>query len=235
MVCDRSDFTANRERRHGVLQTCVTRRKGTKAGLSNYSWADEERAGGQLMLPEVVRTLRLILRPWSLVDVSDVFAYAADEEWGRYLPTPHPYCEADAHQFVASQVSLDRRAHFAWAIEHARRAIGGVDLRLFEEGRIAEIDFAVARALWGRGFATEAVTGVVEAAFRGLPSLMRIRSMIDARNAASSRVLENVGMKREGLLRSNSFARGEAVDEVWYGVLRSDRRATSSDTGRSRH
>jgi [ribosomal protein S5]-alanine N-acetyltransferase len=174
------------------------------------------------MLPDVLRTLRLVLRPWSLADAADVFAYAADEEWGRYLPTPHPYGEVDAHRFVADQVALDRRVHAAFAIEHERRAIGGVDLRLFEEGRIAEIDFAVARALWGRGLATEAVTGVVDSAFGCWPGLTRIRSMIDARNAASARVLEKVGMTREGLLRSNSFARGEAVDEAWYGILRSE-------------
>jgi len=181
------------------------------------------------MLPEVVMTLRLVLRPWSLADAADVFGYAADEEWGRYLPVPYPYCEADAPRFVAGQISLDRRLHLAWAIELDGRAVGGIDLRLFEEGRIAEIDFAVARALWGRGLATEAAVGVVESAFRGLPSLTRIRSAIDARNAASARVLEKVGMKCEGLLRSNRFERGEAVDEVWYGLLRREWETTSSD------
>jgi ribosomal-protein-alanine N-acetyltransferase len=46
--------------------------------------------------------------------------------------------------------------------------------------------------------------------------------MADARNERSHRVLEKLGMTREGLLRKNRLARDEFVDEVWYGVLRSE-------------
>lgn len=172
------------------------------------------------VLPEIIRTANLILRPWSLGDVPDVFAYAADEEWGRYLPISYPYREEDAHLFVATQIALDRAEHTAWAMEYKERAVGGINLRVFEQGRIAEMDYAVARSSWGRGFASEAARAVVAAAFRGFPSLLRLRSMIDARNAASARVLEKVGLKREGLLRANRYERGQAVDEAWYGILR---------------
>src|SRR4051794_10488806 len=40
---------------------------------------------------EVIRTERLLLRPWSRKDVADLVAYAGDPEWGRYLPVPQPY------------------------------------------------------------------------------------------------------------------------------------------------
>jgi [ribosomal protein S5]-alanine N-acetyltransferase len=62
----------------------------------------------------------------------------------------------------------------------------------------------------------------VTAAFSAYPHLMRIRAMADARNARSHRVLEKLGMAREGLLGKNRFVRDEFVDEVWYGVLRSE-------------
>lgn len=176
----------------------------------------------ETVLPEVVTTARLLLRPWSLRDVAAVFAYAADQEWGRYLPIAYPYTEEDAHQFVTSQIEIDRSEHAAWAIEYDSGVIGGVNLRIFEQGRIAEIDYAVARVFWGRGVATEAVKGVAAVAFRSLPGLLRLRSMIDARNGASARVLEKVGLKREGVLRANRFERGEFVDEVWYGMLRNE-------------
>jgi [ribosomal protein S5]-alanine N-acetyltransferase len=172
------------------------------------------------MLAEVIKTGRLILRPWALVDAADVFAYAADEEWGRYLPVPSPYTEPDAEQFVARQISLDRQEEFGWAMEHDGRVVGGINLRLFSEGLIAEVDYAVARPFWGRGLATEAALAILDSAFRTFQELTRVRSMVDARNLASARVLEKLGMKREGLLRSNRFERGEAVDELWYGILR---------------
>jgi ribosomal-protein-alanine N-acetyltransferase len=172
------------------------------------------------MPADLIRTRRLILRPWSPSDTADVFAYAADEEWGRYLPVPSPYSEADAERFVAGQMSLDRQEEFGWAIEHDARVIGGINLRLFSEGLIAEVDYAIARPFWGRGLATEAALAIVDSAFRDFQKLTRVRSMVDARNLASARVLEKLGMKREGLLRSNRFERGEAVDELWYGILR---------------
>lgn len=114
------------------------------------------------MLPEVLRTSRLTLRPWSVHDTAAVLTYASDEEWGRYLPIDYPYSEAAAEAFVASQLALDRVQHFAWALEYEERAMGGLNLALSEGGRIAEIDYALARALWGRGLMTEAVTAIVE-------------------------------------------------------------------------
>ncbi|MBC8070814.1 MAG: GNAT family N-acetyltransferase [Deltaproteobacteria bacterium] len=172
------------------------------------------------MIPEVIETPRLILRRWAPSDVAAVFGYATDEEWGRYLPVPQPYRESDARDFVAAQISLDGRDQLAWALQHETGVIGGINLRLFAQRRIAEIDYAIARAWWGRGLGTEAAAAVVDAAFHGIDELIRVRSMIDARNVASARVLEKVGLQREGLLRSNGFKRGEAIDEAWYAVLR---------------
>jgi RimJ/RimL family protein N-acetyltransferase len=45
------------------------------------------------MLPDIIKTERLRLRPFSLQDVDDVLSYASDPEWARYLPVPQPYRE----------------------------------------------------------------------------------------------------------------------------------------------
>jgi RimJ/RimL family protein N-acetyltransferase len=63
---------------------------------------------------------------------------------------------------------------------------------------------------------------VLAAAFAAHGGLMRVGASADARNVASTRVMEKLGMKREGLLRCNRFERGEPVDEVFYGLLRSE-------------
>jgi RimJ/RimL family protein N-acetyltransferase len=63
------------------------------------------------MLPEVIETNRLVLRPFELGDVDDVYAYAQDEEWSRFLRAlPRPYERKDAEQFIARQLLLDRVA-----------------------------------------------------------------------------------------------------------------------------
>ena len=70
--------------------------------------------------------------------------------------------------------------------------------------------------------ATEAARAVMEAVFTAYTSLNRLRAMADARNIASLRVMEKLGMVREGVLRQNRLVRGEFIDEVWCGVLRTE-------------
>jgi hypothetical protein len=49
-----------------------------------------------------------------------------------------------------------------------------------------------------------------------------MRAMADAGHVASLRVTEKLGMVREGVLRQNRLVRGEFINEVWCGVLRTE-------------
>lgn len=173
-------------------------------------------------LPEILETPRARLRPYRFEDVEDVLTFAVDPEWARYLPVPQPYSEQDARTFIAQQVLLDRSKNPAWAIEVAGVVIGGVNLRLEPEHHLGELGYSVARAHWGKGIASEVARTVLDTVFSTLPTLNRIRAMADSRNRASQRVMEKLGLVREGVLRHNRVVRGEFVDEVWYGLLRSE-------------
>lgn len=174
------------------------------------------------MIPDTIATARLQLRPFRLRDVDEVLVYASDPEWARYLPVPQPYTKAAAEKFLAGQVLLDRASHPAWAIAHAGVVIGGINLRLHCDQSIGELGYSIARNYWGRGLATEAARAVMDAAFTMYAHLHRIRAMADARNVGSLRVMEKLGMRREGVLRQNRRVRGEFIDETWCGVLRSE-------------
>ena len=177
----------------------------------------------QALLPEVIQTPRLRLRTWQLSDVDDVFAYAQDPEWSRFLRVlPSPYTRADAERFLASQLLLNRRVHPAWAIVLEGRAVGGINLRFSFEHRLAELGYSIARSLWGQGYVTEAASAVVGAAFDTHEELGRVRAMADSKNTGSQRVMEKIGMCREGVLRRNRVERGEPIDEAWYGILREE-------------
>lgn len=173
------------------------------------------------MLPEEMATKRLRLRPFALGDVNDVMVYATDPEWARYLPVPQPYKRTHAEQFIASQLLLDREVHLSWAIELAGIVIGGISIGFDFDNRVGEMGYSIAPDHWGQGLAAEAAGAVIDAAFKSYPELNRIRAMADARNLASLRVMEKVGMAREGVLLQNRWVRGEPVDEVWCGLLRS--------------
>lgn len=173
-------------------------------------------------LPPVIDTLRLVLRPYRFDDLDEVFAYAADEEWARYLPVPQPYRRTDAVQFLARTALLDWRLHPMWAVVLEGAVVGGVNIRFTVEHRLGEMGWSLARGLWGRGYTAEATRAVIDAAFRTHDDLNRIRAMADGRNAASLRVMEKIGMRHEGTLRQNRISRGVLNDDVWYGILRSE-------------
>lgn len=173
------------------------------------------------LMPEVMETNRIVLRPSRCDDVEDVFAYASDEEWARYMASvPEHYSHSDAVDFVSLQMLLDRVVHPSWAIVSEGRVIGGINIRFSAEHRLGEMGWSIARSAWGRGLATEAAQAVLDGAFQTYSQLHRIRAMADARNAASQRVMEKIGMIKEGTLRQNRVARGVLIDEAWFGLLR---------------
>jgi RimJ/RimL family protein N-acetyltransferase len=174
------------------------------------------------MLPEIIETKRLRLRPHAFHDVDDVLAFAADPEWSRYLPVPHPYTRSNAEQFIASQLLLDKEKHQAWAIELNGTVIGGINISFKFEHRLGELGYSIARLHWGVGFATEAVRVVIDASFSTHPDLNRIQAYADARNTASMRVMEKLGMTYEGTARQGQWEKDEFVDMAWCAVLRAE-------------
>ena len=181
-------------------------------------------------LPEEIDTDRLRLRPWRFDDVEDVLAYAQDAEWSRYLRLlPVPYTRDDAERFIARQLLRDTISHAAWACELDGAVIGGVDLRFKFDHALAEVGYSLARVHWNRGLCTEAARAVIDAAFTTHVDLNRIHARADNRNCASQRVMEKLGMAREGVLRMSRVERGEALDEVWYAILRHDWRVLGRD------
>lgn len=176
-----------------------------------------------MTLPEVIETPRLLLRRWRLGDVDDVFAYAQDPEWSRYLRLlPVPYTREDAERFIARQLLLDRVTHAAWAVQYDGHVVGGINVRFNFDHALGELGYAIARVHWNIGICTEAARAVINAAFLTHTDLNRIHARADQRNAASQRVMEKLGMLKEGVLRLSRVERGEAFDEAWFGILRSE-------------
>ncbi|MCY3784133.1 MAG: GNAT family protein [Chloroflexi bacterium] len=173
-------------------------------------------------LSESIQTPRLLLRRYRLSDAEDVFAYAHDPVWARFLPgVPEPYERHHADEFVASHVLKDWRTESHWALEHAGRVVGHVGLTPAPRHGRVELGYELARWLWGRGLMTEAASAVIDEAFRKLP-LRKILAHAIAANVGSTRVMEKVGMRHEVTLRQHWVFRGQAYDAVNYGLIREE-------------
>ncbi len=152
--------------------------------------------------PEVISTKRLVLRRPRLSDADDIFDnYAADPEVTRYLIFP-PYIDrSEVAPFLRSRLARwDSGEEFSWAITRAEedRVIGMIDCRVREHA--ADIGYVLSRHYWNRGYITEAAKAVVDWA-GNREFIYRVWAVCDVENQASARVLEKVGMQREGTLR----------------------------------
>ena len=103
-----------------------------------------------LALPGVIETERLVLRPWRFEDTDDVFAFASDPEWARYLLVPQPYGRAHAVEFIARQILADRVAHPTWAVCLDDAVTGGINIRMDFARRSGSMGWSIARRDWGR-------------------------------------------------------------------------------------
>ena len=70
----------------------------------------------------------------------------------------------------------------------------------------------------GRGYGKEGALLLLRLGFEEL-RLHRIVGRCDARNAASARLMERLGMRREAHLLENEFVKGEWADELDYAML----------------
>jgi [ribosomal protein S5]-alanine N-acetyltransferase len=166
--------------------------------------------------PVLLTTSRLLLRPYRLSDIDAFFAYRNDPEWARYTSgTIRSRGEAE------SSVRMALAAHWCswptWAITVDDEMVGSVNLKIADPMADGEISYSLARALWGRGIATEAASAVVGWGFT-VRNLRSIWASTNPRNTASVRVMERLWMTFEALQTGARMLRGEAVDEVFYRV-----------------
>ena len=118
--------------------------------------------------PVELRTERLLRRPYKLDDVEDVFTYASDPEWARYLPDPQPFAQEQAEEFVPQRVLAPWDTNPGWALVLRGRVIGHIGLRISQQNETGELAYSVAREHWGQGSMPEAARAVVQWGFKEL-------------------------------------------------------------------
>jgi RimJ/RimL family protein N-acetyltransferase len=171
-----------------------------------------------------IETARLTLRPFVEEDFEALHAMRSSPEVVRYL-----YEEPTSAE--QTREVLDRRiARTSWAKEGdwlaaavVERASGVTvgDVALFwasERDRTAEIGFIFDPRHQGKGFATEAARALIDWAFE-TAGIHRVIGRTEARNSASSRVLEKLGLRLEAHFVENEWVKGEWQSELVYAIL----------------
>ncbi|PXX61021.1 RimJ/RimL family protein N-acetyltransferase [Nocardia tenerifensis] len=177
-----------------------------------------------------IATERLLLRPATVADIDAMHAYKSRAEVCRYLPYA-----------PMSRDEVAERVEGLWARTELTEVGQGLNLCVEEkasgrllgdvvlfwrdaESRMGEIGYVFSPEAAGHGYATEAAAALLRLGFDGL-SLHRVTARIDARNHASARVLDRLGMRREAVHLHDMWLENEWSDTVVYALLEDEWRA----------
>ncbi len=179
-------------------------------------------------LPLPLETGRLRLEFPSSGHLHELVGLLGDPQVSRWLlRVPFPYTRGEARAFLRrSKEGLRSNTTLnLWVVERSTgRLVGGVGLRdLNPTHHSGEIGYWIGRPFWGRGYATEATSELVELCL-GLMHLHRLEACIFRGNGRSARVLKKLGFRREGVRRKAFLVQGRWVDDVLFGLLPPKRR-----------
>jgi RimJ/RimL family protein N-acetyltransferase len=154
---------------------------------------------------ESLTTNRLRLRRPRSEDAAAIFrSYASDPNVTRYLAWPRHRDVADSRAFVEfSDAEWKAWPVGPYLIESlaSGEILGSTGLS-FETPDRASAGYVLAEKDWGKGFASEALAGVLTQAARA--GLGRVSALCHVDHRASRHVLEKAGFELEGILRRHS-------------------------------
>jgi RimJ/RimL family protein N-acetyltransferase len=167
---------------------------------------------------------RVALRRFQLPDLEAFVAYRSSAQVARFQSWEAPYPRKAGERLVRQMMAQHPDTpgewfQFAVVLRSTGELVGDCAARPHtDDPRQGEIGFTIAPEHQGHGYATEAARCLLGYLF-GARGKHRVTACCDARNAASARVLERLGMRREGHLRESTWAKGEWTDDLLYAML----------------
>lgn len=176
------------------------------------------------MIPTV--TERLLIRRMAVTDLRDFLSFNTHPANLEYQAIT-PFTEERATTYLERQSTLEPGDAGGWmgfAVELQRegRIIGEVGIFLPPQPRNkGDVGWTFHPDYHGHGYATEAARVLLTYAFE-VQKLHRVTSGCDTRNSASIRLMERLGMRREGHFLQSTFLQGAWQDDYSYALLRDE-------------
>lgn len=174
-----------------------------------------------------LQTERLILKELSFADLEEVHQLHSLPEVDEFntlgIPETLQTTKTILREWIEQQALIPRMSYvFSVRITGTNDFIGLLALNLGKINfKIAEVWYKLHPVYWRQGYTNEALAKILKFAFSEL-GLHRIEAGCAIENIASIKVLEKVGMVREGSKRKVLPIRGEWVDNYFYSILETD-------------
>ncbi|PNY26372.1 Uncharacterized protein TCAP_03702 [Tolypocladium capitatum] len=185
----------------------------------------------------LLATERLIIRRYVASDAAALAAAASHASVAANLRDrfPSPYTAADAEAFVARHAAgVESRYPLHGAIFVRPGSAGNPSAEPLFVGAVGvvpgddvyyrgwELGYWLTPSAWGRGYMTEAVRAFTRWVFATWPGLNRLEATVFSKNTRSARTLNKCGFVQEGRRRLAAEKNGEVMDDIVFGLIRSD-------------
>ena len=170
------------------------------------------------------KTPRLHIRPVSMDDKESIFHYRSDSDTNKYLNLI-PNSVDDIAEFIARTHPTFNVPGTWFQVVMIERStdqlIGDIGIHFLDsdpESKQVEIGYTLNKDFQGKGYATEALTAVIDFLFHTLDK-HRIAASIDPNNFSSIRLVERLGFRKEAHFIESLFFHGKWVDDIIYAIL----------------
>ncbi|HDR7781446.1 MULTISPECIES: GNAT family N-acetyltransferase [Bacillus] len=170
-----------------------------------------------------ITTERLIIRPFKSTDLQDVFAIYNNDDTCKFLlhnKWTHEDMQKKFNKKLANSV-LTEESILSLAVIYKAKVVGDLSVWYTNMKDTVEIGYSFSNEVAGRGLATEAVSSLVFKLFNEF-NVHRIQANLDARNTASKKLCERIGMRKEAHFIQDFWNKNEWTDSFVYGMLFSD-------------
>ena len=180
------------------------------------------------MIAPVLKTENFFVRAFEAKDLEAFAHYRSLETVAKYQSwTGYSYQEA-----LALFESMDYSTfgtegcwyQLAISTHESDEIVGAMAVHFIDQDQI-EIGFTVSPQHQGKNVATETLSGLLSYIFGELDR-HRVIATTDVNNSASYRLLEKLGLRREGHFIQNTFFKGAWGDEYQYALLSSEQKFT---------
>ena len=174
-----------------------------------------------------LQTNRLNLRQLSITDLDKIHELHSLPETDQFntlgIPETIQTTERIVNEWLVEQNAIPQTSYiFCIDINETKQFIGLIALTLGKPNfRTAEVWYKIHLDYWRQGYTTETLNKLLNFGFNDL-KLHRIEAGCAVENIASSKVLEKVGMTKEGIKRKILPIRGEWKDNYFYAILEED-------------
>lgn len=169
-----------------------------------------------------IETERFLLNQFKNNDVNEIYNIMSQSEaYSRFTTNiPFPYEKKDAESLVGLSQNGLVNNHYVFAVRSkaVNKIVGCVDLSVKHQHNKSELGFWIDEKFWKQGFATEVGKAAILFGFQQL-NLKRIYATHFEENIASGKVLQKIGMTKEGILRCHTKKKDAYHNHIMYSII----------------